>query len=82
MRGYIPCENQLISEVQDDPICRVDSQTIKEIAMPRSCFAEYSYFWTPAESMGTELRDGAVTHENAAEKTEAFNVAANSSGLN
>lgn len=81
-RGYIPCENQLISEVQDDPICRVDSQTIKEIAMPRSCFAEYSYFWTPAESMGTELRDGAVTHENAAEKTEAFNVAANSSGLN
>lgn len=81
-RGYIPCENQLISEVQDDPICRIDSQTIKEIAMPRSCFAEYSYFWTPAESMGTELRDGAVTHDNAAEKTEAFNVAVNSSGLN
>ena len=31
--------------------------------------------------MGTEIRDGIVTHENAAEKTEAFKVAVNSSGI-
>lgn len=81
MRGYIPCENKLVSEVQDDPICRVDSKTVNEIAIPRSCFTEFSFFWTPAESMGTELRDGVITHENAAEKTEAFNKACNSSGV-
>lgn len=49
--------------------------------MPRGSYAEFSYFWTPAESMGLEIRDGVVTHENAAEKTEAFNTAANSSGV-
>lgn len=81
LRGYIPCENQLIEEVQDDVVCRVDAQTIAEIAVPRGSFTEFSYFWTPAESMGLEIRDGVVTHDNAAEKTEAFNLAANTSGI-
>lgn len=81
MRGYVPCENQLIAEVQDDPVCRVDSQTVSQIAVARSSFPEFSFFWTPAESMGTEIRDGVVTHENAAEKTEAFSAAANTSGV-
>ena len=81
LRGYVPCINSLIPEVQNDPICAVDAQTIAEIAVPRSSFTEFSYFWTPAESLGIEIRDGFVTHENAAEKTEALNKAVNSSGL-
>lgn len=80
-RGYVPCENKLISEVQSDPVCRIDSATVSQIAVPRGSFTEMSFFWTPAESMGNELRDGAVTHENAAEKTEAFHAAANTSGV-
>jgi arabinogalactan oligomer/maltooligosaccharide transport system substrate-binding protein len=81
LRGYIPCELKLMSEVQDDIVCRIDAQTITEIAVPRYSFAEFSYFWTPAESMGLEIRDGVVTHENAAEKTEALNAAVNSAGI-
>ena len=81
LRGYIPCELTLMAEVQDDIVCRIDAQTITEIAVPRYSFAEFSYFWTPAESMGLELRDGVVTHENAAEKTEALNTAVNSAGI-
>lgn len=81
LRGYIPCELQMMSEVQDDIVCRIDAQTITEIAVPRYSFAEFSYFWTPAESMGLEIRDGVVTHENAAEKTEALNSAVNSAGI-
>ena len=81
LRGYVPCELKLMSEVQDDIICRIDAQTITEIAVPRYSFAEFSYFWTPAESMGLEIRDGVVTHENAAEKTEALNTAVNSAGI-
>ena len=81
LRGYIPCELKLMSEVQDDIVCRIDAQTITEIAVPRYSFAEFSYFWTPAESMGLEIRDGVVTHENAAEKTEALNTAVNSAGI-
>lgn len=81
LRGYVPCENKLTQEVQSDPICMVDSKTVSEIAVSRASYTEFSYYWTPAESMGTEIRDGAVTHENAAEKTEAFNTACNSSGV-
>ena len=81
LRGYVPCELQLMSEVTNDPICRVDAQTITEIAVPRYSFAEFSFFWTPAESMGLEIRDGVVTHENAAEKTEAFSAACNNAGI-
>lgn len=81
MRGYVPCENALVAEVQNDDICKADSDTVEKIAFSRGCFTEFSYYWSPAESMGTELRDGVVTHANAAEKTEAFNTAANSSGV-
>lgn len=81
LRGYVPCENTLVAEVQDDAICKADAQTVNEVAIARACFTEFSYYWSPAESMGTDLRDGVVTHENAAEKTEAFNAAANSSGV-
>lgn len=81
LRGYIPCELKLMSEVQNDIVCRIDAQTITEIAVPRYSFAEFSYFWTPAESMGLEIRDGVVTHDNAAEKTEALNTAVNSAGI-
>lgn len=80
-RGYVPCENKLTAEMQDDPICRADSETVSKIAQARGSFTEMSFFWTPAESMGIELRDKIVTHDNAAKKTEAFNTAANSSGV-
>ena len=80
-RGYVPCQNDLIAEVASDPICRVDAKTVSEIALARASYTEFAYFWTPAESMGTEIRDGIVTHENAAEKTEIFTEAANNPGI-
>lgn len=81
LRGYVPCENKLVAEVKDDPLCSADARTVEEIAVARGSFTEMSFFWTPAESMGIEIRDGAVTHENAAEKTAAFHTAANTSGV-
>ena len=80
-RGYVPCQNELIAEVANDPICLVDAKTVSEIALARASYTEFSYYWTPAESMGTEIRDGIVTHENAADKTEAFSEAANNPGV-
>ena len=80
-RGYVPCQNELIAEVANDPICLVDAKTVSEIALARASYTEFSYYWTPAESMGTEIRDGIVTHENAADKTEAFSEAANTPGV-
>ncbi|MCR5641330.1 MAG: extracellular solute-binding protein [Lachnospiraceae bacterium] len=36
-------------------------------------------YWTPAQTMGEEIVNGSVTHDNAADKTEAMNEAMNSS---
>lgn len=81
MRGYVPCNTTLTAELSDSIICKVDSETAGKIAVARAAFTEMSYYWTPAESFGTEIRDGVVTHENAVEKTAAFHAAANTSGV-
>lgn len=82
-RNYVPCYNDLLEDatIQEDIVVKTDAYTIANIAVPRANFTEMGYFWTPAESFGTELRDGVITHENAKEKTEAFNISANSSGV-
>ena len=38
-------------------------------------------YWGPAQSMGEELVNGTVTHENAAEKTEAMNTTMNTAAV-
>ena len=40
-------------------------------------YASMGQYWGPAGSMGEELVKGSVTHDNAAEKTEAMNEAMN-----
>ena len=80
-RGYVPCQNELIKEMANDPICMVDAKTVSEVALARASYTEFGYYWSPAESMGNEIRDGIVTHENAAEKTETFTQAVNNPGI-
>ena len=83
VRNYVPCQKELLAseEIQKDAVVMCDSYTIENIAVPRSNYTEMAYFWTPAESFGTELRDGVITHDNAEAKTMAFNESANSSGV-
>ena len=82
LRGYVPALKSLMSdaEIQADDIVAVDSWSNENIGYPRPCFAEFSYFWTPAQTFGEELRDGIITHENVAEKLEELNTAVNTSG--
>jgi len=82
-RNIVPCHIDLLADdiIQQDPIIVVDSYSVENIAVPRSNFTEMSYFWAPAESFGIELRDGKITHENAAEKTLLFHEIVNSSGV-
>lgn len=83
MRNYVPCFKELLEdeEIKKDEVVMVDAYSIDNISVPRANFTEMSYFWSPAESFGTEIRDGAITHENSAEKTAAFHESANSSGV-
>lgn len=82
-RNYVPCQNELLAseEIKQDEVVMVDSYSISNIAVARSNFTEMSYFWTPAESFGIELRDGVITHENAEEKTLTLHESSNSSGV-
>lgn len=82
LRGYVPSLKSLMNdaEIQADSIVSVDSWSNENIGYPRPCFAEFAYFWTPAQTFGEELRDGIITHENAKEKLDALNEAVNTSG--
>ena len=68
------------AEVLADPIVSVDSWSNENIGYPRPYFAEFSYFWTPAQTFGEELRDGIITKENAKVKLDELNTAVNTSG--
>ncbi len=82
-RGYVPCYTSLLEEdeIQADEVVAVDAYTNAYIGYPRASFTEMSYFWDPAESFGMELRDGVITHDNAAEKLATFEESVNSSGV-
>lgn len=82
LRGYVPAMKSLMSdsEVLGNEIVAVDSWSNENIGYPRPCFSEFSYFWTPAQTFGEELRDGVITHSNVKEKLDALNVAVNTSG--
>lgn len=82
MRGYVPCLTALLEEddIKNNMVVSVDAYSNENIAVPRTSFKEMSYFWSPAESFGIELRDGVITYENAAEKLKIFGESSNSSG--
>lgn len=82
LRGYVPALKSLMNdaEVLADPIVSVDSWSNENIGYPRPYFAEFSYFWTPAQTFGEELRDGIITKENAKVKLDELNTAVNTSG--
>ena len=43
--------------------------------------ADMGLYWGPAQSMGEEIVAKTVTHDNAAEKTEAMNKAMNEAAV-
>ena len=58
----------------------MDTMAYASIVQPLQ--ADMGNYWGPAESMGKEIVAGAVTHANAAEKTETMNASMNSSSVN
>lgn len=79
LRGYVPALKTLLadSSILSDAIVSVDAKSYDEIAYPRPCYAEFSYYWTPAATFGEGLRDGVITHDNVKEKLDELNTAVN-----
>ena len=76
-RGTIPALNSMATVLSDDPIVGVISEVYANCSIMQPYCANMGNWWTPAANMGTELNAGDITHDNAAEKTEAFNNAVN-----
>ena len=76
-RGTIPAFNSAATLLADDAIVGVIAEVYANCSIVQPSCPNMGNWWTPAANMGTELNSGAVTHANAAEKTEAFNNAVN-----
>ncbi|MBR0214217.1 MAG: extracellular solute-binding protein [Solobacterium sp.] len=80
MRNIIPTDMAI--NVGDDALAKAQMDTMDFASIVQPLQADMGNYWTPAQSMGDELVAGNVTHDNAAEKTEAMNESMNSSGVN
>lgn len=83
MRNVIPCNEELLEggEMASEPLVLAQTRTFEETSILQPFVSKMSNCWTPVENMGKGIRNGSVTHENAAEQTEAMNDAMNSDGI-
>ena len=83
MCGVVPCNTQLLEEeaVQADEVVTAQNDTFNNTSILQPFVSKMSNCWTPVENMGKSIRNGSVTHENAADQTEQMNSAMNSDGI-
>lgn len=78
LRNIIPTDNNISV---DDALAKAQMDTMAYGSIVQPLQANMGNYWTPAESMGKELVAGTVTHDNAADKTEAMNTSMNTSAV-
>lgn len=76
-RGTIPAISSLAAKLTDDKFVTVLDKVYSDCSIAQPLCSNMGNWWAPAGNMGTELNAGDITHDNAAEKTEAFNNAVN-----
>lgn len=83
LRNVIPCNTDLLAEekIAEDPLVSAQNDTFNKTSILQPFVAKMNNCWVPVENMGKGIRNGSVTHENAAEQTEAMNEAMNSDGI-
>lgn len=83
MCSVIPCNTQLLaeSEFAQDALVAAQDDTFRNTSILQPFVSKMNNCWTPVENMGKGIRNGSLTHENAAEQTEQMNDAMNSDGI-
>ncbi len=83
LRNVIPCNTELLKDtkIAEDPLVMAQNNTFNDTSILQPFVAKMNNCWTPVENMGKGIRNGSVTHDNAAEQTEAMNEAMNSDGI-
>ena len=83
LRNVIHCNTTLLADpaIAEDPLVSAQNDTFDRTSVLQPFVAAMSNCWTPVENMGKGIRNGTITHDNAAEQTEAMNDAMNSDGI-
>ena len=80
-RNIIPCNLELLEsdEVKSDMLVTAQNDTFDNTSIIQPFIAPMVNYWENTDNFGKSLRNKEVTHDNAKEKTEAYNEAMNSS---
>ena len=83
LRTVIPCNTELLADpaIASDELVAAQNDTFDRTSILQPFVASMSNCWTPVENLGKGIRSGTITHDNAAEQTEAMNEAMNSNGI-
>lgn len=83
LRNVIPCNTELNADpaIADDPVVQAQNDTFDRTSILQPFVSAMNNCWTPVENMGKGIRNGTITHDNAAEQTAAMNDAMNSDGI-
>ena len=78
LRNIIPTD---LGITVDDPLAKAQMDAMDFASIVQPIQANMGQYWSPAENMGKELVAKTVTHDNAAEKTEAMNETMNTAAV-
>ena len=83
LESVVPCNTELLADqsIISDEVVAAVNDTFNRTSILQPNLAEMSNCWTPVENMGKGIRNGTITHDNAAEQTEMMNEAMNSDGI-
>ena len=75
MRNILPTDGSL--DVSGNELAAAVQDVLEKASTVQPLVGKMGQYWTPAQTMGEELVNGSVTHDNAADKTESMNEAFN-----
>lgn len=81
--SVIPCNTELLAQPDfaSDELVAAQNNTFENTSILQPFVSKMNNCWTPVENMGKGIRNGSITHDNAAEQTEEMNDAMNSDGI-
>lgn len=82
-RNIIPCNEDLLKDpvFEEDILVKAQNDTVANTSFIQPFISPMANYWTPTDNFGKSLRNGDVTHDNAAKATEDWNKNMNTSAV-
>lgn len=83
LRKIVPCNTDLLADpaIQEDLLVQAQNDTMANTAFLQPFVPSMGQYWPVADNFGVAIANKEVTKENAAERTEEFNKALNTSAV-